>query len=163
MHAPHTKCKKCVTFRACTRSVQFTVTVCLCSLCRVIGRWLFFFFLLFPLFFFIFKVRIINYAYNLHTTYSSRTFFLSLSLSLSPALAHLTCVFLIFCIHYLSLSLSRARVLSFSLFVFCLHFFVCFVFLLFFSYFFPFLEDPIYITPTLSHTKTSVFKRSKIN
>lgn len=115
MHAPHTKCKKCVTFRACTRSVQFTVTVCLCSLCRVIGRWLFF----------LFKVRIINYAYNLHTTHSSHTF----SLSLSRSRASHMCFFFIFCIYYLYLTFSLA--LSLSLFVFCLRF-------LFFSSFFRF-------------------------
>lgn len=118
VHAPHTKCKKCVTFRACTRSVQFTVTVCLCSLCRVIGRWLFF----------LFKVRIINYAYNLHTTHSSRTF------SLSLALAHLICVsFLSFVFTtYISRSLLRSLSLSFCFL------FAFFVFLFFFSFFFFF-------------------------
>lgn len=117
VHAPHTKCKKCVTFRACTRSVQFTVTVCLCSLCRVIGRWLFF----------LFKVRIINYAYNLHTTHSSRTF------SLSRSRASHMCFFFIFCIYYLYLTFSLALSLSlflFSVCVFCfsLLFFVFFLF-----------------------------------
>ena len=132
MHAPHTKCKKCVTFRACTRSVQFTVTVCLCSLCRVIGRWLFF----------LFKVRIINYAYNLHTTHSSHTF----SLSLSLVLAHLICVsFLSF---VFTTYISRSLSLSLSLFLFS----VCvFCFSLLFFVFFSFLEDPIYNPHIISH------------
>ena len=151
MHAPHTKCKKCVTFRACTRSVQFTVTVCLCSLCRVIGRWLFFFFLLFPLFFFIFKVRIINYAYNLHTTYSSRTFFLSLSLSLSRSRASHMCFLNLLYSLLISLSLSRARALFLS-FCFLFAFFRLFRFSpLFFIFFSFFRRSYLYYPHIISH------------
>lgn len=129
VHAPHTKCKKCVTFRACTRSVQFTVTVCLCSLCRVIGRWLFF----------LFKVRIINYAYNLHTTHSSRTFSLSLS--------RISYVFLFYLLYLLLISHVLSCALSLSLFVFCLRF----LFFSSFFRFFSFLEDPIYNPHIISH------------
>lgn len=129
VHAPHTKCKKCDVRSVHTQCAVYSNSVSLQSVSC--NRQMVFL-----------KVRIINYAYNLHTTCSSRTFS-NLSLARSRT-SHMFFFFFVVFTTYI----SRALSLSLSFCVFCLHFSV---FLLFFFRIFSFLEDPIYNPHIISH------------
>lgn len=146
MHAPHTKCKKCVTFQSVhTQCAIYSNSVFLQSVSCNRQMFSFFSFL---------KYALLNYAYNLHTTCSSLAL-LVLSLSCALTFVHLMLFFVLFTIYIsrsLPLALMRASSLShfLPLFVFCLFFSL--LFFIFFFLFFrrPYLSPPHYLTQRLA-------------